>query len=169
MSKSVGTVSDIKGLVTLDVNGETQELKRRDPISENGALLTTTEFSNISIAFDDGRVVEIGPNQQIALDDTFFENEAFDNDEVSFTEDVVNDVSSNQNYETFDEAYDVSDTYNSEDLTTGEVETEQLDQEYTETEVDSQTTTASAATSAEASARPVQPNLDSEANTENMA
>lgn len=38
MAKSVGVVSDIKGLVTLEVDGETQELKARDPISENGAL-----------------------------------------------------------------------------------------------------------------------------------
>ena len=55
MSKSIGIVSDIKGLVTLEVDGVSNELKNRDPISENGALLTTSDLSSIKITFDDGR------------------------------------------------------------------------------------------------------------------
>ena len=74
MVSNVAIISDIRGLVTQGEDGE-EILKNKDPISENGGLLTITEFAKI--IFDDGREIEIDGPTQIRLDSTFFENAAF--------------------------------------------------------------------------------------------
>ena len=74
MASNVAIISDIRGLVTQGEDGE-EILKNKDPISENGGLLTITEFAKI--IFDDGREIEIDGPTQIRLDSTFFENAAF--------------------------------------------------------------------------------------------
>ncbi len=133
MSKSVGIVSDIKGLVNIEVDGSQRELKARDPISENGAILTTTEFSNITISFDDGREVTIGPNQEITLDETFFENETYDNDDITFLQNTVDDITDNQ-IEINEEIESDNENYADATSSSGDVETEQLDVNYIDNE-----------------------------------
>ena len=74
MASNVAIISDIRGLVTQGDNAE-EILKDRDPISENGGLLTISEFAKI--VFDDGREIVIEGPTQIRLDSSFFENAAF--------------------------------------------------------------------------------------------
>ncbi len=74
MASNVAIISDIRGLVTQGEDGE-EILKNKDPISENGGLLTISEFAKI--IFEDGREIEIEGPTQILLDSTFFENAAF--------------------------------------------------------------------------------------------
>ena len=64
MASNVAIISDIRGLVTQGEDGE-EILKNKDPISENGGLLTITEFAKI--IFDDGREIEIPDRSGIDL------------------------------------------------------------------------------------------------------
>jgi len=74
MASNVAVIADIRGLVTQGEDGE-EILKNKDPISENGGILTITEFAKI--IFEDGREIEIEGPTQIRLDSTFFENASF--------------------------------------------------------------------------------------------
>ena len=127
MSKSTGIVSDIKGLVTLDSTNGLKELKNRDAISENGGILTTSELSNLTITFEDGREVRIGPEQQIMLDEMFFENNAYDENEISFTYDDIQTLSSNQTTTEIEEENTQNDIYNESGQSSGDVDSEQID------------------------------------------
>ena len=50
---SVARITDIRGLVSLN-DGE-EILKEKDPISENGGILTISDFARI--IFDDGSIL----------------------------------------------------------------------------------------------------------------
>ena len=63
------TITDIRGLVSLN-DGE-EILKERDPISDNGGLLSIGEFARI--IFDDGREITIEGPATITLDENFFQ------------------------------------------------------------------------------------------------
>ena len=73
MASTVATITDIRGLVTQGENAE-EILKDRDPISENGGLLTISEFAKI--VFSDGREIDIQGPAQVRLDETFFSKHA---------------------------------------------------------------------------------------------
>ena len=66
---NLARVADIRGLVSLN-DGE-EILKERDPISDNGGLLSIREFARI--IFDDGREITIDGPAQIRLDENFFQ------------------------------------------------------------------------------------------------
>ncbi|MCT7446586.1 immunoglobulin-like domain-containing protein [Aliarcobacter skirrowii] len=71
---SVARIADIRGLVSLN-DGE-EILKERDPISENGGILTISEFARI--IFDDGREIEVQGPVQLTLNENFFQTGEFD-------------------------------------------------------------------------------------------
>ena len=71
---SVARITDIRGLVSLN-DGE-EILKEKDPISENGGILTISDFARI--IFDDGREIEIQGPVQLTLNENFFQTGEFD-------------------------------------------------------------------------------------------
>ena len=71
---SVARITDIRGLVSLN-DGE-EILKEKDPISENGGILTISDFARI--IFDDGREIEVQGPAQITLNENFFQTGEFD-------------------------------------------------------------------------------------------
>ena len=75
---SVARITDIRGLVSLN-DGE-EILKEKDPISENGGILTISDFARI--IFDDGREIEVQGPVQIALNENFFQTGEFDIQDV---------------------------------------------------------------------------------------
>ena len=75
---SVARITDIRGLVSLN-DGE-EILKEKDPISENGGILTISDFARI--IFDDGREIEVQGPAQIALNENFFQTGEFDIQDV---------------------------------------------------------------------------------------
>ena len=64
---SVARITDIRGLVSLN-DGE-EILKEKDPISENGGILTISDFARI--IFDDGREIEVQGPAQITLNENY--------------------------------------------------------------------------------------------------
>ena len=75
---SVARITDIRGLVSLN-DGE-EILKEKDPISENGGILTISDFARI--IFDDGREIEVQGPAQITLNENFFQTGEFDIQDV---------------------------------------------------------------------------------------
>ena len=75
---SVARITDIRGLVSLN-DGE-EILKEKDPISENGGILTISDFARI--IFDDGREIEVQGPVQITLNENFFQTGEFDIQDV---------------------------------------------------------------------------------------
>ena len=71
---SVARITDIRGLVSLN-DGE-EILKEKDPVSENGGILTISDFARI--IFDDGREIEIQGPVQLTLNENFFQTGEFD-------------------------------------------------------------------------------------------
>ena len=85
---SVARITDIRGLVSLN-DGE-EILKEKDPISENGGILTISDFARI--IFDDGREIEVQGPAQITLNENFFQTGEFDIQDVQ-----VGDINLAQN------------------------------------------------------------------------
>ena len=85
---SVARITDIRGLVSLN-DGE-EILKEKDPISENGGILTISDFARI--IFDDGREIEVQGPVQITLNENFFQTGEFDIQDVQ-----VGDINLAQN------------------------------------------------------------------------
>ncbi|MBK6547777.1 MAG: hypothetical protein IPG15_04835 [Arcobacter sp.] len=85
---SVARITDIRGLVSLN-DGE-EILKEKDPVSENGGILTISDFARI--IFDDGREIEVQGPVQITLNENFFQTGEFDIQDVQ-----VGDINLAQN------------------------------------------------------------------------
>ncbi|MCT7544662.1 hypothetical protein, partial [Aliarcobacter cryaerophilus] len=85
---SIARIADIRGLVSLN-DGE-EILKEKDPISENGGILTISDFARI--IFDDGREIEVQGPVQITLNENFFQTGEFDIQDVQ-----VGDINLAQN------------------------------------------------------------------------
>ncbi|PRM94053.1 hypothetical protein CJ667_10190, partial [Aliarcobacter cryaerophilus] len=80
---SIARIADIRGLVSLN-DGE-EILKEKDPISENGGILTISDFARI--IFDDGREIEVQGPVQITLNENFFQTGEFDIQDVQIGDD----------------------------------------------------------------------------------
>ncbi|WP_217222107.1 hypothetical protein, partial [Aliarcobacter cryaerophilus] len=85
---SIARIADIRGLVSLN-DGE-EILKEKDPISENGGILTISDFARI--IFDDGREIEVQGPVQITLNENFFQTGEFNIQDVQ-----VGDINLAQN------------------------------------------------------------------------
>ncbi|MDD2582867.1 MAG: hypothetical protein PHR66_12830, partial [Desulfuromonadaceae bacterium] len=139
MASTVATITDIRGLVTQGENAE-EILKDRDPISENGGLLTISEFAKV--VFADGREIDIQGPAQVRLDETFFQNTPFTNDTTVIDDTTVptlqRALAESPAVETFETTLNIADDAR------GGVATEQLDTtrnaEQTTTEIIQDTT-----------------------------
>ena len=145
MAKVTAEISDVRGLVTLESDGQEKILENRDMISEHGALLTTDALSSVLLKFSDGREVEVGPNSEVTLDESFFENAPFDNDETTFSPYGVEELSSGISTTIDNDNIDTSDTSSIDStINTQDVSSEQLGSGVSETTTTTETETTNA-------------------------